>query len=424
MAIGLELTINDTTDQGGRYLTWAATPCQLRVSAPDGAVQPIPVTISTGAGSRGRLEFRMSRDGQAAGQLRAELPVDGEAVAFFVSGRFGSPSVDDGDTHIEIRNRDTGAVLSSVPVMVRIRKNANLLRPAERDRFLSAIARLNNQGQGLYQNYRDTHVDNTRLEAHGRHGFLPWHRAYLLDLERELQRIDPAVTIPYWRFDQPAPNVFTAAFLGTTGTSGFARFLPSNPLRVWTTDGQIGILRRPFFEPGTSAAHDDNGQRVRREAVIVGFRGPFSTLTGPFESNPHGSAHDSFSGHVSAIGSAVRDPLFFLLHCNVDRLWAKWQWFNRRFDPQDPGTYQFNGAAGTANATRIGHNLRDTMWPWNGDTRNPRPATAPRTPFPDSPVTHLPGPAPTVGSMIDFQGLGPDAHHLGFDYDDVPYQPE
>jgi hypothetical protein len=63
------------------------------------------------------------------------------------------------------------------------------------------------------------------------------------------------------------------------------------------------------------------------------------------------------------------------------------------------------------------------MWPWNGDTRNPRPPTAPRTPFPASPLTGLPGQRPTVQSMIDFQGHGPNAHHLGFDYDDVPYQP-
>ena len=40
----------------------------------------------------------------------------------------------------------------------------------------------------------------------------------------------------------------------------------------------------------------------------------------------------SFGGSISSIGSAARDPLFFLLHCNVDRLWAKWQWLNQRYD--------------------------------------------------------------------------------------------
>jgi len=50
-------------------------------------------------------------------------------------------------------------------------------------------------------------------QAHGRPGFLSWHRAYLLDLEPELQKINPSVTLPYWRFHDPGPNMFTADFI-------------------------------------------------------------------------------------------------------------------------------------------------------------------------------------------------------------------
>jgi tyrosinase len=424
MAIALELDVNGTTRAAGRYLTWAPAPCRLRVLSADGAAQPVAVTLTNAAGGTGgRLVFRAARGDAESDQLGLALPETGEPVEFFLAGRFGSPSVSDGDAILEIRSDDTGAVAASIPLMVRVRKNADQLQPAERDRFLSAMARLNNQGRGLFQIYRDTHVDNTSLEAHGRHGFLPWHRAYVLDMERELQRIDPSVALPYWRFDRPAPAVFTTDFLGATDRSGFVRFQPSNPLRLWSTDGQLGIVRTPFFDTAASAAHDDNDQGVRREAVIVGFTGSFGNLTGPFESDPHGSAHVSFRGYVSSIGSAARDPLFFLLHCNVDRLWAKWQWFQQRFDPQSQLAYRFQGAAGGAGATRIGHNLLDTMWPWNNVTGGLRPATAPRTPFPASPVTQLPGPAPTVGQMIDFQGQLNGGRDLGFDYDDVPYEP-
>jgi hypothetical protein len=32
-----------------------------------------------------------------------------------------------------------------------------------------------------------------------------------------------------------------------------------------------------------------------------------------------------FGGSIRDPTTAAKDPLFFLLHCNVDRLWAKWQ---------------------------------------------------------------------------------------------------
>ncbi|HKE99200.1 MAG TPA: tyrosinase family protein [Actinomycetes bacterium] len=95
------------------------------------------------------------------------------------------------------------------------------------------------------------------------------------------------------------------------------------------------------------------------------------------EGDPHGVAHTSFTGSISQISTAARDPLFFMLHANVDRLWAKWQWTSRRFEATDPNTYSREGGASDPGATRIGHNLDDTMWPWNQVTTSPRPPTAP-----------------------------------------------
>ena len=256
--------------------------------------------------------------------------MNGTSVPFFVAGRFGRPSAGNGDVRIEARTGTT--LVGSVPVMVRIRKNANTLTTAERDRFVAAFAQLNNQGLGRFADFRDMHTNVSSPQAHGAAGFLPWHRAYLLDLERELQAIDPSVALPYWRFDRAAPNLFQLDFLGVSDSLGTVRFSNSNPLQFWRTDGVQGINRRPFFNTGSAPP----GLLSEAQTLALGTQyRAFRTMEG----NPHGLAHTSFGGSISSIGSAARDPLFFLLHCNVDRLWAKWQRQNGRFNAAQAASY-------------------------------------------------------------------------------------
>jgi tyrosinase len=312
--------------------------------------------------------------------------------------------------------------------MVRVRKDANSLTASERDRFVIALAKLNDQGAGVFKDFRAMHKDPAALgQAHGAAGFLCWHRAYLLDLERELQKIDASVAVPYWRFDRPAPNLFTADFLGESGQQLVAPviFSATNLLRFWVTDSQSGIRRRPLFDVGTQSA---NVSEDARTLLLGGQRptaffdlGPNGTAFRGMEGDPHGRAHTSFEGPIQNPSTAPRDPLFFLLHCNVDRIWGRWQWFNDRFDETQANTYFYRGSAGDPGSTLIGHNLRDTLWPWDDDTNPPRPNNAPRTPFSDGPMAQGPGATPTVGDMIDYHGLLKQTAYLGYGYDDVPF---
>jgi tyrosinase len=361
---------------------------------------------SRSAAGGGAVVFRRTATGAFANTLTVPVPITGGSVSFFVAGRFGQPSTSNGDVRIEARMGTT--LVGSVPLMVRIRKNANRLTPAERDRFVAALAQLNNQGAGRFTDFRDMHTNVSSPQAHGAAGFLPWHRAYLLDLERELQAIDPTVALPYWRFDQPAPNIFTREFLGVSDALGTVRFSPTNPLQFWRTDGVQGINRRPFFN--TAAAPP--GLRTEAQTIALGNRySAFRTMEG----NPHGSAHVSFGGSISSIGSAARDPLFFLLHCNVDRLWAKWQRQFGRFDPAVAASYDTNPA------NPVGHRLTDTMWPWNGITGGSRPPTAPGGAMASSPTVSAPGPQPRVQSSLDYHGTVNALSRMGFSYDDAAF---
>jgi tyrosinase len=369
------------------------------------------VTLRNG-GAGGQLVFDISRTHQGSARLDLDLPGDGSPIRFWVAGEFQHPSADFGDAVLEVAERNTATVLSSTPTMVRIRKDANTLSNSERDRFLAAFGTLNGQGTGRFKEFRDMHVSGIPLlESHGNKGFLPWHRAYLLDLERELQAIDASVALPYWRFDRAAPRVFTRDFMGIPGPTGRLQFVAGHPFNFWVGIGSTpGINRAMSFQPGNAPSGLIN------EVDTIGLGDSYDDFV-VMEGDPHGLAHTRFGAPINNPATSPQDPLFFLLHANVDRLWAKWQWFFHHTSDSDPKAYATGGPF------RIGHNFSDTMWPWNGLTGAPRPSTAPGGALASSALTSAPGSSPTVRIMIDHKGFG-GGPQQGFDYDDVPYWPD
>jgi tyrosinase len=399
--------VSGVDPQGRIFLTWF--PVQATARLIGGSTGNSTDVMLQSAGTVGGLVFDTAWSDKGTGSLQLSLPGDGRPVSFWVAGEFAKPSSTYGDAVIQVTDKASGAVLGSKAVMVRIRKNAQSLPAPERNRYLAALGTLNAQGQGAYRDFRDMHVLASDREMHGNVGFLPWHRAYVLDLERALQAIDATVTVPYWRFDQPAPAVFTRDFMGESDPNNRVIFNPGHALEHWRTDTDSGITRGLRFalnRPANVISETATIALGRPQGIYSAFRG--------MEGNPHGSAHVSFDGPINYPPTAVKDPLFFMLHANIDRLWAKWQWIKHREDPADPNAYQPppNG--------RIGHHLGDTMWPWNGVTTPPRPTTAPGGPFPTVATTPAPGSTPKVENMLDYLAVG-RGDPLGFAYDDVPF---
>ena len=378
---------------------------------PVGSGEPPSVTLEIRGNTQpggGQIAFRTGTTGAFANSVTVNVPTDGSTVPFFVAGKFGLPSSSTGDVSIEVRSGAT--LIASVPVMVRVRKNANTLSASERDRFVAAFAKLNDQGLGRFKDFRDMHVRASLSQAHGAPGFLPWHRAYILDLERDLQAIDQSVALPYWRFDQPARNLFTVDFFGQADQNGNCavqvRQIRSS---FWRTDGDLGVNRQPDFP--TSQAPP--GLLNQLQTLALGGSARAFALFRTMEVNPHGYAHTSFTGSIQDPATAPKDPLFFLLHCNVDRLWALWQRKYNRFDPSAAASFD------SKPTNPLGHKLPDTMWPWNGATGGTRPPTAPGGPMSASPCVNAPGTQPRVEDMLDYQGVIGASSVLGYDYDDA-----
>jgi len=408
--MAINILINGSADPKVRYVTWAASPCSIELAAGPGVASPQAVTLRNKPPSSGGVLVFYSKAGAPGSNTLALTLTPGIPVSFLLGGKFGKPSIADGDVAIQVMSGTQ--VLAEMPLMVRIRKNANTLSAGERDRFVAALAQLNNKGAGHYADFRNIHDEDGLPEAHGAPGFLPWHRAFILDLERQLQAFDSSVALPYWRFDQKAPALFTADFFGSSDSLGTVHFSPTNPLQFWVTDGIPGIKRRPLFNVATAAANN-----VFTEAQTIALGNKFADFR-DLEDNPHGYAHTSFGGSISSVPTAVKDPLFFLLHANVDRLWAKWQKKLGRFDASVAASFDSTSPPG---GNRIGHNLPDTMWPWNGVTGGERPPTAPGGPMPGSLSASAPGATPRVEDLLDYRGVIVAGSRQGFDYDDVPF---
>lgn len=418
----VEIEINNSPQAAARYVTWAWSPCRIRVTDPAGITgTAVSVRLDqTALGGGGSIRFANAASGAGSATHTISVPRDGTSVSFFIRGITASTA----DPGVQITARQTGATnsIGTVSLMVRIRKDATTLSNGERDRLLAALAQFNNQGLGRFSDFAGTHVSAGTAEAHGRPGFLPWHRAFVLDLERELQAIDRSVAMPYWRFDRPAPALFTPQFFGR-GTLNGPGTIPvtlaaTNPLRFWRAGPTPGITRDPSFNVSGAPP----GPMSQAMALALGNPGAtfrnFRRLESPSfpsQRDYHGGAHVSFSGPIDSIPTAAQDPLFFLLHCNVDRLWAVWQRQQGRFDVAVAAAFDT-----VTPPNRVGHNLADTMWPWNGVTTPPRPGFALGGTLAASPCVAAPGPRPRVSDCFDYQGAIRLSNNMGFSYDDVP----
>ena len=431
----VEIQIYDTATDGDDYVCWAPVHARARLSAPANASTSIQLTSESTPGA-GTVMFVADKDQKphpsdliAEKTLALTLSGDQGWTGFYILGWRSSK----GEKDVRIMARDgTGQVLGQQAVMVRVRKDAESLTTQERDIFLKAIAQLHDLSNGglatQWNKHARAHADAFQFGIHGTPLFGPWHRAFLLGLERELQRIDPRVAIPYWRFDKPAPHVFHPSFLGRVNdaqTPGafLVDFDSANPLFGWQVfDGRGGMTR--------STNGDSTGpiDVTAFDALLMRF--PYSVFNDQLEFAYHNTAHRVIGGWLGSAGSP-RDPLFYLLHANVDRAWAHWQLKHGRFNVagNDGDSYPLLGSypgPAVVDRARKGSYLQDGMWPWVAGANQGTPDPNDDWPgFSYQFISALPlvGPVtpPTPGSMLDYLDTAGAGASDGFCYDDMHF---
>ena len=194
---------------------------------------------------------------------------------------------------------------------------------------------------------------------HGSWYFLPWHRGYLMALEAQL-RADivslggPSTwALPYWDYFGGTQGVQAAmppAFAQKTLPDGSPNALYVAMRYGPDADGNIYIPTVAWAETHPSDPnwnYGDVSSACMSNDVYTGtdpatpppgFGGPDTGFShngnthGNMESNPHDLVHVYTGGAISNSnyglmadpGTAALDPIFYLHHANIDRMWAVW----------------------------------------------------------------------------------------------------
>jgi tyrosinase len=225
-----------------------------------------------------------------------------------------------------------------------VRKNQASLTAAEKSAFVNAVLELRRRGG--YDTFVSTHnsfimsdSDTGERTGHRSPSFLPWHRRFLLQFERALQAVDATVTLPYWDWTTdrtPDASLWGPDLMGGDGRRGDNR-VTTGPFAFgggrWTLT--VAPDTRTYLTRQLGAATPDLPTRDEVDSVLAigtydaepwnsaadGFRNNLEGWTGV---NLHTRVHVWVGGQMST-GMSPNDPVFWLHHCFIDRLWAAWQ---------------------------------------------------------------------------------------------------
>ncbi len=152
---------------------------------------------------------------------------------------------------------------------------------------------------------------------HGTWKFFPWHRDFLMRFEAIVRSLtgDATFSLPYWDWTKN-PNI--------------PRAFRDNGSSLYVNEGSR------IQDVGSQISQYANASIVNRVLSITDFESFLGSesASGEVEQGPHNGVHAVCGGTMGTMRSP-EDPVFWLHHGNVDRLWAEWQLRNPQWLTQD-----------------------------------------------------------------------------------------
>nr|4YD9_A Chain A, hemocyanin [Todarodes pacificus]4YD9_D Chain D, hemocyanin [Todarodes pacificus]4YD9_G Chain G, hemocyanin [Todarodes pacificus]4YD9_J Chain J, hemocyanin [Todarodes pacificus]4YD9_M Chain M, hemocyanin [Todarodes pacificus]4YD9_P Chain P, hemocyanin [Todarodes pacificus]4YD9_S Chain S, hemocyanin [Todarodes pacificus]4YD9_V Chain V, hemocyanin [Todarodes pacificus]4YD9_Y Chain Y, hemocyanin [Todarodes pacificus]4YD9_b Chain b, hemocyanin [Todarodes pacificus] len=224
--------------------------------------------------------------------------------------------------------------ISPITSASRIRKNLLDFEDGEMESLRNAFKQMADEGR--YEEIASFHgvpaqcpsEDGTMVHTcclHGMPVFPHWHRLYVSLVEDELLARGSGVAVPYWDWVEPfdeLPRLINEATFYNSRT--------------------LQIEPNPFFKGKISFENAETDRDTQPE--LFGNRYLYDHTLFVFEQTDfcefevhyevlHNTIHSWLGGRdvhsMSSLDYAAYDPVFFLHHSNVDRLWAIWQELQR-----------------------------------------------------------------------------------------------
>jgi tyrosinase len=225
---------------------------------------------------------------------------------------------------------------------------------------------------------------------HGQLDFLPWHRLYLHFFEQVVEHlVGEPFALPYWNYLDPnlrdMPLPFRAQ-LDTDGSENPLFYPDRNPLTRDPNDPSVPADEKPLIRDQDLQWAVAAQETFFERGDVFGLTRGFSTQ---IEEAPHNPVHGRIGivveqqGQLVPLGMATpalaaRDPIFWLHHANIDRLW---EWWRTQTDPpRDPDyiwsiePYRFASPDGRAVGLTAAGSLGLASRAYSYDTLEPMPS--------------------------------------------------
>ncbi|KAJ1327075.1 tyrosinase [Microdochium nivale] len=190
---------------------------------------------------------------------------------------------------------------------------------------------------------------------HGSAPFLPWHRYFTIVYLEALAQCGYTGPGTYWDWSQdadglrfspvmsadhgfggdgsrtrtganPDPNSSRPLYCVSDGPFANLRpyYLATSPDNLTTGGHCLYRLLPEVSEPDAFAIMRENSIKPASVAKVQEGSGNWTVYHTALESGPHGAIHASLGGEMNPTTSP-NEPLFFLHHAQIDRLWWLWQ---------------------------------------------------------------------------------------------------
>jgi len=193
--------------------------------------------------------------------------------------------------------RNLGGMAASDPVLVSYRKaiKAMKLLPTANPLSWAYQAAIHGvPGPSLHTSWNTC--------EHGTDYFWSWHRMYLYWFERIIRKMsgDPGWALPYWDYISPSQRSLPVPFRDSSS-------------ELYLAD------RGPGWNAGTASYAASHVDPTFGNSFVDFFSGQSG-----LEGNPHDNVHVDMGGAMGNPSTAAPDPVFYVHHSNIDRLWNLW----------------------------------------------------------------------------------------------------